>query len=327
MSKFENFDYEYFDKWPVVLNILELVLTQKCNLACPHCMRGPARNKDMDPEVLDAVFQKIKVAERVCLGGGDVSLAPEMIRKVVASMRKNHAIVHSFTLPTNGIVLTDELIDALNEAKAYTLESTGGTVPPFFQYPPVQIDISIDDFHIDQMKKQNIDLDILRKNIHRYAQEFGEDSVIFSSATDYNIIDEGNAKGLETSVTKSPFVTDYEFPFYVDYVPEKQKGLIFLKGVLTVSADGKVIPTSCSFDDEKKYSVGNVKELSLSQIMSRLNARQYGESDVFFAFNKLFLGLAAPQELREEYNKSEKKKQKTEAFNQTKLYGAPIEKE
>lgn len=327
MEEFKDFKLSYFDEWPVVLSVLELILTQKCNLSCAHCMRGPASDKMMAPDVLDAIFQKVRVAQRICLGGGDVSLCPDMIRNVVASLRKNHTIVHSVSLPTNGIVLNDDLISALKEVENYIYESSNGIVPPFFPYPPVLIDISIDDFHLNQMKKQHIDFDVLRKNIYRYSQEFGRENVMFSFATDYNLIEEGKAKTLETKIHKSPFIKDYEFPFSAEYYPEKKKGIISLSGVLTVSADGEIIPTSCSFENEKKYSVGNIKENSLSQIMSKLNTKQYGPIEIFDAFNRLFLGLAGPEELREDFNKSQKAQQKTAAFVQTKIFGKPFEKE
>ena len=320
-NKTINLELEKFDEYPVIVNQLELVLTQKCNLNCPHCMRGCASDKSMSEEVLDAIFKKVRVAKSLCLGGGDVSLEPELIRKVIASMKKNKAIAHVVAFPTNGIVLNDEIIGALKDFERYIYDSTGGELSPYFGKSPVTIEISIDDFHLEQMKKQNIDFDVVRKNIRRYAQEFGSNGVTFFTSTDFHLINEGKAKTLETEINKADLNTNYEYPFATTYSPELNKGLAFLGGILTVSTDGEIIPTACSYKNEKLYSAGNIKHDKLSTILGRVNAKQYSPEEIEDAYQNLIYSLAAPEELRDAFTGGEKYLKKREMFCDIKLFG------
>ena len=52
-------DMSFLDDKAVALLNAEIILTQKCNLACPHCMRGCSTNKEITPEALDGFLSKI----------------------------------------------------------------------------------------------------------------------------------------------------------------------------------------------------------------------------------------------------------------------------
>ena len=86
MSKYDNYKLACMD--------LEIILTQKCNLTCSHCMRGDCMGKEISEEVLDALFKKVIYIENLALGGGEITLVPEKIRLVTQKLKEYNIIVH-----------------------------------------------------------------------------------------------------------------------------------------------------------------------------------------------------------------------------------------
>ena len=117
--KKNNINFEELDKKNIMLGILEIIVTKKCNLACAHCMRGDAQNQDITKETYDAIFDKIQFIENLNLGGGEISLSPKVITDLIASLKEHKTIVNSFALTTNGTIISQEFIDALLELKEY----------------------------------------------------------------------------------------------------------------------------------------------------------------------------------------------------------------
>ena len=69
MSKYNNHKLMCLD--------LELILTQKCNLSCAHCLRGCSGSKEISEEVLDDGFKEDSFKE----------IAEEIIEKIKEEMK------------------------------------------------------------------------------------------------------------------------------------------------------------------------------------------------------------------------------------------------
>ena len=81
-------DMSKYDKYDFASDDLELILTQKCNFTCEHCMRGECSNKEITEDVLDATFKKFIYIENLALGGGEIALAPHLVRLVTKKLKK-----------------------------------------------------------------------------------------------------------------------------------------------------------------------------------------------------------------------------------------------
>ena len=57
----------------MLLHLKHLLLeaTRKCNMACPHCMRGDAEELSMDYAVIDRIFEDVRQIDHLVLTGGD----------------------------------------------------------------------------------------------------------------------------------------------------------------------------------------------------------------------------------------------------------------
>ena len=87
----------------MLLHLKHLLLeaTRKCNMACPHCMRGDAEDLSMDYAVLDRIFEDTRQIDHLVLTGGEPSLAPYVIQQIVYRARVWKCSIHSFFCATN----------------------------------------------------------------------------------------------------------------------------------------------------------------------------------------------------------------------------------
>ena len=71
----------------MLLHLKHLLLeaTRKCNMACPHCMRGDAEELSMDYAVIDRIFEDVRQIDHLVLTGGEPSLAPYVITANIRS--------------------------------------------------------------------------------------------------------------------------------------------------------------------------------------------------------------------------------------------------
>lgn len=92
-------------------------LTRRCNMKCPHCMRGPAQRKDMSEEVMDAIMRKMKLTTNgigsMVLGGGENALVPHLIKMLFYKMEAGGVYPGMFSVVTNGKRFTEEFGRAL----------------------------------------------------------------------------------------------------------------------------------------------------------------------------------------------------------------------
>jgi len=102
------------------MNIDTLIfeVTRRCNFKCDHCLRGKARNKDMSEEVINKIFQlnDITSINRLCIGGGEPSLAPHVIGHIANTLRNRGIYVGSLEMTINGgpALRNQTFIDALD---------------------------------------------------------------------------------------------------------------------------------------------------------------------------------------------------------------------
>ena len=278
-------DLSVFDDKEIAAYNLELILTQKCNLSCAHCMRGDATNKEIRPEVLDKLFSKFSYIHALSLGGGEISLTPHLVRLVTEKLRQHGTIVHRVDFTSNGVSVTDEFLDALEDLRQYVLDCEG--LASFVEldesdnHEPLICCFSFDDFHWRNIKDRGMEVEDIFNNIVRYQERFSEKAIECRLSSDVDIINEGRAKTLKTFIKKVKPIkpNQYKFPYQVE------TGFVFMGGILTLSCDGEFIPVNIPFAEEKLYSYGNILDEKFSTIASRMGAVQVSTSEEFDKVN------------------------------------------
>ncbi len=299
MERFKKIkEMSKINEYPLFCVDLELILTQKCNLACAHCMRGECSNKEIDESVLDATFSKFAYIDNLALGGGEIALAPQKIREVTKYLKKHGTIVHHCNFTSNGTVVNEETLYALKELYDYVVSCDNK--PQLFSSEPGQKDVpmfvcfSFDNYHLEQMVKKGITTEYLFDNIAKYQKVFGTKAIECRLECDIDVYDAGRAKFLEGNVRKVPIdiITNAKVPF-----TNINNKAILLGNVVCISCDGEIIPTNIPFAEEKIYSYGNIKTSTNSQILTNMKAYETNDNGYNRARNKMRKAMTAPKKL------------------------------
>ena len=109
--------------YPEKINIYSLAVevTENCNMLCPHCLRGDARDKDIDIDKFNIFLSRIKSIDKMVITGGEPLLRPEGIKSIINSLRGHGIDCDTISMITNGTHNKEipEILDYCNDF-AYT---------------------------------------------------------------------------------------------------------------------------------------------------------------------------------------------------------------
>lgn len=133
-----------------VIDNLVLEITRRCNMACAHCMRGDAQNKDMSREIIDRTLSNVSCIGMLTFTGGEPTLNIDIIRYTLEKCKEKHIDVQGFYIVTNGKIVQEDFLITCLRWHAYTIKC--GLEP---EYSGVAL--SRDKFH-DQIPQENVEL-------------------------------------------------------------------------------------------------------------------------------------------------------------------------
>lgn len=119
-------------------------VTRKCNMACAHCLRGDAQNREISNADIDMFFSKVESIGNLTITGGEPSLASHKIEYIVESARKHNVNIQSFYIATNAKVVSDAFLTALIKLYCYCSDNEMSA-----------LNYSDDDYH-DELEEENI---------------------------------------------------------------------------------------------------------------------------------------------------------------------------
>lgn len=119
---------------------ISVELTRKCNMACPHCMRGEAQNKTITKEVVDSLCRSLTKVVQFTITGGEPFLELDRLHYLI---QKVSLIPHVYflTITTNGTILTPSVIE--------DLEKFCTTSDTLFKKRKCELSVSKDPYHED----------------------------------------------------------------------------------------------------------------------------------------------------------------------------------
>ncbi len=298
-------DMSFLDSRLLASNEMEIILTQKCNLSCEHCMRGNSTNKEISAEVLDAIFDKFFYIENLSLGGGEISLSPHLIKLLTQKLKEHKTIIHHVNFTSNGVFVTDEFLDALNELREYVISCDDKT--HFFEseeenLAPLVCCFSFDDFHLQSMINKGIEFEQLYQTVAKYQQRFSRSSIECRMASDVDVINAGRAESITDNIHKIKTLSPSEWLYY--YLNSKSQPVTLFGGIIEFSCDGEVIPPNIPFANEKALSFGNILTDKPSTIFANMTTKEVSSHGFNHETNKMFKKLTAPKPLWNKYLKS-----------------------
>lgn len=117
---------------------LVIEVTRKCNLECDHCLRGKAQCIDLNTDYVSKLFDQVDCVSTIVFTGGEPSLVPQIISKVIDIAKEKDVDIGSFFIVTNAVKTSDKFLKALLKCFLYCTD---------IEENPICLEISNDEHH------------------------------------------------------------------------------------------------------------------------------------------------------------------------------------
>lgn len=249
----------------IVAMNLGMIITNKCNIDCEHCMRGRKCNNSMSDEVIEATLSQFKGIQNLCICGGEPTLAIDVMEKIFNYIIKNNIIVDEVTTTINGTNYSLSFLECLDMIEDYILK---------YQKPrknPATFAISYDKYHLDEMKRLKLDVEFI-KNVEEYrkSKHYAGMQIL---PPNVKLFREGNAEKLDKSLTTPlkifpPIITHVGSKIFGNFYREDlENGLCNIGSIITVNCDGTITDCNASIEHQNTiYNFGNVLNDSIYDV-------------------------------------------------------------
>lgn len=226
----------------VAIEELAICITGRCNMCCPHCLRGDAVNRDIDISYVEQLLTNVREIGCLVLSGGEISLNVEGMNEILSIIKKNDIVLNGVYFVTNGKVVTDEFLHSVMDYFSYVANFSG--VDDY----GCGICVSNDVFH------ETIPAENIRKLQFFSAFNTDHTTKFGAAKNDVYLLDEGRAKNL-VGFKKRELLEDG----YTVGLSENEDGDILISdGVIYMDLDGDV-GTCCDVSyNDKRFVVTHV---------------------------------------------------------------------
>ena len=237
---------------------LGLIITNKCNLNCKHCLRGKCSNKSMSDDVIEATLSQITAIGVLHLEGGEPTLAIPTIEKILTFIIKNNILVDKVSTVINGTRYESKLIELYDYIQEYINKYSNETS---------KIVVSFDKYHVEELRRLKLLKDYI-ENTSKYAE-----SVYYDGYYEIHnkLFREGNAINLDKKLTV-PLRPLKALATYVgkNRSFDKVNGLCNIGPIVTINVDGNITESDASFRNQNTiYNYGNVLNESIIECLLR----------------------------------------------------------
>ena len=221
-------------------NIDQLIIEvgRKCNMRCPHCLRGEAEDLPILYSYIKDVLTNVESIGSLTITGGEPFLYPSRIEYIVDLIERREIPISSFFVATNGTVKSFDIVKQLLRLYEMCKEKEF-----------CELKISDDSYH-DKSKDIWCVLDGLA-----FARRSGD-------MKEEYLLSEGRAAD---NYDTERHVKDYGITVGNDGKT--------IEGIIYVAADGNIL-TECdySYANQPAHSHGNLRNASFAEIMEKLIA-------------------------------------------------------
>ena len=231
------------------LNNVYIEVTRRCNMSCPHCMRGPAQNVDLSKEDINMFFDKFNCESirSLTFGGGEPTVAPDIVSYIVDQIIVRKIKVGA-GLITNGKVFSKEVADALNRLDEYDKQLREPGEPTDYVSSNIMLGFSVDKYH-------NIDISEVKEKYRNYCKWLYLYDNVF---TDDKIVQTGNAT----------FGRPYEYHPSITYYGVEDDKTAFIDEQINLSARGFVNTNGFgSYVDMDKCNFGHISNFDVRKFL------------------------------------------------------------
>lgn len=250
---------------PIYLQNLGIIITEKCNLNCQHCMRGNCSNKEISDKVIDETFNQIKAVGGLSVCGGEPTLAINRIEKLFSHIVENNILVDMVSVTINGTIYSEELLRLLAYIDEYIkFNSTIEELKTTFT-------ISGDPFHYKEITRLNLIEEYL-ENIKKYSED---EYFLGVRNLSSKLFREGNAENLSKKITvplrpMKPYITYAGNNGVLDI----ENGLCNLGPAIAINVNGTITECDASIEHQETiYNYGNILIENIEDVFVKRNAK------------------------------------------------------
>ncbi len=234
---------------------LALIVTNKCNLDCSHCLRGAKNNNCMSDKVIEATLDQVSTVGNLAINGGEPTLVLDRLEKIISYVIEKHILLDEFTITINGTIYSEILLELLDEINRYIGSKNICALLAIF----------LDKYHFDEITKLGIQKEFL-ENIRKY-----QESKYFYGYrnTKQKLFREGYATRLDDKLTVplrpiKPLIT------YVGKNKrfDRENGLCNIGPLVTINPEGIITECDSSIENQESlYNYGNVLTDSIEDVI------------------------------------------------------------
>lgn len=255
----------------MIVDVLGMIVTERCNLKCEHCLRGCRSNKVMSDDVIEATLSNFDYIETLSICGGEVTLALDVVEKIINYIIKHQILVGEITYTINGTIYSQRFLDLIDYSNGYLI-SDGNTKDR------TSFAISWDGFHHKEIRRLGME-DKYLENVKQYSESPYYYGV---RRLEQKLFREGRAELLPEDITVPLRPMEVYMTYYTKYKNklglirrkfDRENGNSLMGPIITVNTEGIVTECDASIEHQRTiYNYGNVLEESIEDIMIRKNA-------------------------------------------------------
>jgi len=253
------------------VRVLGMIVTERCNLECEHCLRGCRSNKVMTDDVIEATLSNFNYIHTLAICGGEVTLALDIAEKIIDYVIKHNIVVGEITYTINGTIYSQKFLDLLDYSRSYLIRDGKKKDRTNFA-------ISNDYYHAKEIKRLGLEEQFISN-----VQEYKKSPYYYGMrGLDTKVFREGRAENLPEDKTLILRPMETYMTYYIKYRNflgfmrkkfDRENGICFMGPVIAVNPDGIVTDCDASIEHQQTiYNYGNVLEESIEDIMLKKQA-------------------------------------------------------
>ncbi len=243
------------------LQNLGMIVTEKCNLNCTHCMRGDKTCKSMNNDVIKATLNNVYGIGNLAICGGEPTMACDVIEKMFNSIVDEKKWIEKVSVVINGSIYSEEFLSLLKYINEYINKFSK-------KKRNILLIVSFDDYHLNEIIRLNM-TDLYLENLKKY-----QESEFFYGLKGINgkLFNEGAAKDLSNNITENlrPMSIYYTYTNKNKFKNDKENGSLGIGPLITVNPEGIITEANASIESQNTiYNYGNILTESLEEIVQR----------------------------------------------------------
>jgi MoaA/NifB/PqqE/SkfB family radical SAM enzyme len=249
----------------MIVDVLGMIVTERCNLKCEHCLRGCRSNKVMSDDVIEATLSNFDYIETLSICGGEVTLALDVVEKIINYIIKHQILVGEITYTINGTIYSQRFLDLIDYSNGYLI-SDGNTKDR------TSFAISWDGFHHKEIRRLGME-DKYLENVKQYSESPYYYGV---RRLEQKLFREGRAELLPEDITVPLRPMEVYMTYYTKYKSklgfirrkfDRENGNCLMGPIITVNTEGIVTECDASLEHQRTiYNYGNIFDNTIEEI-------------------------------------------------------------